>query len=74
MDDHCHKYHPEHIDLKGKVMKCTVENFEKIDFILDWKLPIVSYEMSSIQTQTLLSESETCIVRCSSVDNHHIIK
>jgi len=34
MDDHCHKY-PEHIGLKRKVTKCTIEKFEKINFILD---------------------------------------
>lgn len=37
MDDHCHKY-PEHIGLKRKVTKCTIEKFEKINFILDWKI------------------------------------
>jgi hypothetical protein len=33
MDDHCQKYYPEHIGLKRKVMKCTVQKFEKINFI-----------------------------------------
>lgn len=35
MDDHCHKYNPERIGLKRKFTKCTVEKFEKINFILD---------------------------------------
>jgi hypothetical protein len=39
MDDRYHQHHPEYvIGLKRKVTNCTVETFEKTNFIINEKL------------------------------------